>query len=92
MSKVEILKIVLILIQTDQEKYICDALREILDDEWSETVDKNVGELKKWINELLGGCGTLEGWLSRKGYDVRDKAKVKATRVAWVKWMITVWK
>lgn len=91
MTKVEILKNVLILIQTDKEKYICDALREVLDEEWTDEVDKNVSDLKKWINELLEGCGTLEGWLSRKGHDIRDAAKVKAIRVAWVNWMIEQW-
>jgi hypothetical protein len=92
MTKVEILQRTLELIKSGKEKYICDALREVQDTEWKPDVDQKVGDLKKWINELLEGCGTLEGWLSRRGFDIRDNVKMKATSVDWVEWMIEFWK
>lgn len=88
MNKFQILSQVLVLIQTDKEKYICDAIREVLDSEWDEETDKNCAELKSWIHSLLERHGTLEGWLSAKGFNPKlYPEKVRQTRIAWVRWM-----
>lgn len=50
-------------------------------------VDSNY--LRGWIFKMLGDYIYLHNWLIARGYPARDiVAKLRATRLAWIDWMI----
>ena len=91
MKKTEILAIALSYIKSGKKEYICEAIREVCDENWSDENDYQANELIIYIQALLEGYGTLEGWLKNKGYS-GNPAKILATRIAWMEWMILDWK
>ena len=69
--------------------YWCGSLHE-------KYIGLHIGQLKVWINDLLGKKSSLEDWLlSAHGIAVsnskRDYNKVQKLRHRWIDWMITYW-
>ena len=72
-------------IEDGREKYVCSALMYVGDD----------GTLQGWVQGLLDGSATLEGWLFRFHPGVFSivgcAARMRLTRLAWLDWMIEEW-
>lgn len=60
-----------------------DGIPAILD------LNNNAEYLRIWIRRMLNGHSFLNGWLRNRGYPAdTDYAMLRATRLAWIDWMI----
>ena len=72
------------------ETMICLALNHAAntDRDW-----EAVHEIKGHIHALLGDHAGLGSWLQARGYEpFDDRRKLKATRLAWIDWLIEEWR
>jgi len=91
MKNSKILKKAKKLIKSGEENYICDAIRRV--PVISTCIYQRI-ELRMWVSNLLGRCGTYEDWIRvnhSKLYRKWKREDYKQGRLAWLDWMIEYW-
>lgn len=89
----------------EKNAYVCVLINDATDEYVEKSTLKHeqaceaANDLTQWIEILLDGCFALDGWLQIAhnadplDYSHTDyKEQMRITRLAWVKWMLTVWK
>lgn len=90
MAEVDILKRARVLIENQEEYYVCHAIAAVCG-----KYDEGGMFLQNWIYRLLNDYFTLESWLiNDQGIAVFDtpegerKARLLSLRLEWIDWMI----
>lgn len=98
MKKSTILRKARELIQSGERYYICSAITYIhSENAHNPKTVRNCRELEAWIHTLLGDQVSLNAWLVERiseeayGNGVLFERKLRATRIAWLNWMIEHW-
>ena len=99
--EIEILRRILDLLRTDQVTYICTPLKPAIVAHQSQEYLQACASLDRWIKSMLAPHQFLENWLITHNHvafqdfnkftDLTTDypARLRATRIAWVEWMIS---